>query len=129
MHNTVGYQFAVWFSSTCCSSHLPGRKLIVLIAFAVQNFRSYRDRQEINLLAAPGRELLANTIPLKSVSRLRKERVLRSAVIYGANASGKSNLVLAMNAFLQTVASNLRQPDRKIVPFRLNTTNPQLPTQ
>jgi hypothetical protein len=59
-------------------------------------------------------------------------RLLNSAAIYGANASGKSNLLLAMHAIKTLVvnsASRMQTGDRfPIEPFRLNTESEKNPS-
>ena len=75
----------------------------MLIEFRVANFRSIRDRQALTLVAGPGKELdTANTFE-PGVAGF--ERLLRSAVIYGPNAGGKTNLLLALQS-MQTLVVN-----------------------
>ena len=60
----------------------------MLIEFSVTNFRSIRDRQTFSLVKAKGDELMdSNTI---QTGALNKVSLLRTAVIYGPNAGGKS---------------------------------------
>lgn len=72
----------------------------MLIEFSVKNFRSIKDTQTLSMLASADKELPDNTFPLApsgtSVKRWKNARLLKSAVIYGANASGKSNLLGAL---------------------------------
>jgi AAA15 family ATPase/GTPase len=66
----------------------------MLIEFRVSNFRSLRDEQVFSLIASQDRTQLdthSQATGLKAAPN-----VLRSAVIFGANASGKSNLVKAL---------------------------------
>ena len=65
----------------------------MLVEFRVKNFRSFKDEQVLSLVATKDNGLESNKI-----FTLRKDIpfLLRSAVIYGANASGKSNLLKAM---------------------------------
>jgi len=65
----------------------------VLIEFSVQNFRSFREEQRLSMVASDKHALPESLI---EVPALGKQRLLRTAVIYGPNASGKSNL---FNAF------------------------------
>ena len=64
----------------------------MLIRFSVENFRSFKDRQSLYLNAVKTCKEWndANTAEESGV------RVVRSAVVYGANASGKTNLFIAM---------------------------------
>jgi AAA15 family ATPase/GTPase len=66
----------------------------MLLEFAVENFRSFRDRQEISLLATSDKSLPEN---ISMLDGTKDEPILNSAVIYGPNASGKSNLIIAIS--------------------------------
>ncbi|MCG6211118.1 ATP-binding protein, partial [Vibrio furnissii] len=66
----------------------------MLIQFTVKNYRSIKEEQVFSMVKAKGDELLAsNTFEPSSAA---SEPLLRSAVIYGANAAGKSNLIRAL---------------------------------
>jgi hypothetical protein len=64
----------------------------MLLRFSAQNYRSLRTKQELSLIPSslddPEDGLIAASVP--------GERVLPAVVIYGANASGKSNVIAAM---------------------------------
>ncbi|MGE0076319.1 MAG: ATP/GTP-binding protein [Bacteroidales bacterium] len=60
----------------------------MLIRFTVENFLSFKDRQAFSLL--PGKGTLKHQHKSKQVKGIT---VLKTAVVYGANASGKSNLI------------------------------------
>ena len=66
----------------------------MLVEFRVKNFRSLRDEQVLSLVASKDKTLAdTHTVDtgLKAAPRL-----LRSAVVYGPNASGKSNPIKAL---------------------------------
>ena len=64
----------------------------MLLEFRVRNYRSFSDEQIFSLVASKDGDLLENT----AATAVRSiPRVVRSAVVYGANASGKSNLLRA----------------------------------
>jgi len=63
----------------------------MLLQFAVQNFRSFHERVELNM-----RSCIAVRRPGPSVAVSPELKVLRCSAIYGANASGKSNLIQAL---------------------------------
>ncbi|HMA37265.1 MAG TPA: ATP-binding protein [Chloroflexia bacterium] len=78
----------------------------MLIEFTVGNFRSFHERVTLSMIAASAlrsrdKELDAQTV----VEVPPGVELLRSAAIYGANASGKSNLVNAL-AFMRTFVLN-----------------------
>ncbi|SMN11957.1 hypothetical protein SPBRAN_156 [uncultured Candidatus Thioglobus sp.] len=76
----------------------------MLLEFSVTNFRSIKEKQTLSLLKSKlkddGLEGNYSTITLSTGKTLD---VLNSAVIYGANASGKSNLVLAMQTMFNII--------------------------
>jgi len=59
----------------------------MLIEFRVSNFRSFHEEQVLSLVAGSGDELPGNCMDVAG------NQLLRTAVIYGPNASGKSNLI------------------------------------
>jgi uncharacterized protein len=69
----------------------------MLIEFSVGNYRSFKDVVTFSMLAAPIQHPDEN-IDRNNVFAVTKEiDLLRSAAIYGANASGKSNLIRALS--------------------------------
>jgi len=71
----------------------------MLIEFSIGNFKSYKDISTISLLASSDTTHFKNNVvdyPLQSVQKNRRINTLKSAVLYGANASGKSNLFDAL---------------------------------
>jgi len=67
----------------------------MLIRFSVENFLSFQKEQTLNLTAVSTcKERIED-----NVFSVSGKKLLKSAVIYGANASGKSNLIKAMNFF------------------------------
>ncbi|MCO6487934.1 MAG: ATP-binding protein [Phaeodactylibacter sp.] len=88
----------------------------MLIRFYVENFSSFRNRQSFSMI--PGKGTLKSnhkTTPVKGIS------VLKAAVVFGANASGKSNLIKAINFGKKLVLEDIK-PGQKIdySKFRLN---------
>ena len=65
----------------------------MLLRFSVENYRSFRERAELSMIPSRVRSHAGHVIPPAST---RDIGVLKAAVIYGANASGKSNLIKAM---------------------------------
>lgn len=73
----------------------------MLIDFRVKNFRSIKDDQRLNMVAAPQKEF-ADThtfVPTGSKSL----SLVKTAAIYGANAAGKSNFLKALKAMKEIV--------------------------
>ena len=91
---------------------------IMLLEFSVENFLSFKDRVSLSLDSSASKKLSCNLIEVSE-----KERLLKSAVVYGANASGKSNLVKALFFMRNMVAhSHNFNIDTRIpvTPFRLD---------
>jgi len=87
----------------------------MLIEFKAENFRSIRDEITFSLLASSDRSLDGNLIELEALRK--NDRLLRSAVIYGANASGKSNVLLAMFNLQNLVMTSVKNQDGDLLPF------------
>ncbi len=103
----------------------------MLVEFRVKNFRSLRDEQVLSLVASNDNTLRdTNTLPtgLKSAPSL-----LSSAVVYGANASGKSNLIKALQYMRGVVveSATVIQPGQtySVQPFRLDSDSNSLPSE
>ncbi len=103
----------------------------MLVEFRVKNFRSLRDEQVLSLVASADKTLLdthALDTGLKAAPHL-----LKSAVMYGANASGKSNLIKALQymrgVVLESAALQPGQTFDRLQPFRLDASSASLPTE
>lgn len=64
----------------------------MFIRFGFSNFRSIKDYQEISFAASSISDDCANLISFKTID----EKLLPALAIYGGNATGKSNLLLAL---------------------------------
>lgn len=91
--------------------------------FSFQNFLSFKDRETISFLATKDKHLLDElTVEIKPNIRL-----LRMATIFGANASGKSNLLLAMDTIWRLLyypEFDKRKPIHHFQPFALTKNEP-----
>lgn len=95
------------------------KKSFMLLEFSVSNYLSLKTKTTLNLLATPIKEHIDTNI----FSTGRYE-LLKGAVIYGANASGKSNFIKAMSTMRRLVLQSFEQSsadELDIVPFLLNT--------
>lgn len=82
----------------------------MLLEFSVKNFLSFKEKTTFSMEAAIENENEENII-LKD-----NERILKTTAIYGANASGKTNLIKAFSSAIMMVRlSNSRQPGEKLV--------------
>jgi len=103
----------------------------MLVEFRVKNFRSIKDEQVLSLVASKDKTLEANNTYETNIKAA--PRILRSAVIYGANASGKSNLIKALQYMRAVVgeSATVIQPGQayRVQPFLLNEESAKEPTE
>jgi hypothetical protein len=87
----------------------------MLLEFSVKNFLSVKNKVTLSLYASDeiqGHEE-SNLIPIG------EQAILKTAVIYGANASGKSNLIKAMEFMRQVILTSIKlNPEEPIVPIQ-----------
>lgn len=98
----------------------------MLIEFTVGNFRSFRDPQTLSMIAAPIKSQDPSLDEDAVIQLPDNPTLLSSAAVYGANASGKSNLVQAF-AFMKWFVINSPKETKAtggigVEPFRLHTT-------
>lgn len=98
----------------------------MLLQFTVENFKSIKNPVTLSMVASKDKEHQS------SLFDLSKEKILPSAAIYGANASGKSNVIKALStALIMIRTSNRRQITDKmglIVPFKFDKGTVTKPT-
>lgn len=101
----------------------------MLVQFSVKNFMSFKEKQEFSMEAGIGDENLANIHETEEMS----ERLLKTTALYGANASGKTNLMKAFSAAIMMIRlSNNRQPGEKLMemePFAFDEKNKNEPCE
>jgi len=99
----------------------------MLVEFSVQNYRSFYERATFSMVASSIKEHPTH------VAELSGQRILTTSVFYGANASGKSNLLKAF-AFMKDMVLNSSKDTQageeiKVEPFLLNSRGADEPTQ
>ncbi len=100
---------------------------IMLLEFSVTNFGPFRDKATLSMQATAIKEHPENIIQTDIV----KGGLLTSALIYGANASGKSYILHALSA-LKTAVSDVFEKDYEYAwyePFRLSKNSIGKPTE
>ena len=104
----------------------------MLLQFSIKNFKTFKDKATLSLIASnydkDTREE-ENIYPEVKFGL----RLLKSAVVYGANASGKSNLLDAL-AFMKSFVLNSSKESQKgesikIQPFRLSEETEDEPSE
>ena len=97
----------------------------MLIQFTVGNFLSFNQKRTLSLEAKGISELKTNTFTFNG------DKILRSSVIYGANSSGKSNLIKALGRMREVLLNSVRLNDSDKLdysPFLLSTESENNPT-
>ncbi len=97
----------------------------MLFSFTIGNYRSFSARKTLSLYPAAIKEFPQNLI------RKGGHVVLSSAALYGANSSGKSNLLRGISMMKRIVLESFDQRSVTEIPydpFLLNTANAQQPT-
>lgn len=98
---------------------------VMLIEFSVGNYLSIKDKKTLSLEASSITEHKGNLF------KVAKYNLLRSAVLYGANSSGKSNFLKAMSTMRRIVlrSGKLASTDTlDVIPFLLNTQTTKEPS-
>src|SRR6266496_1180529 len=97
----------------------------MLIEFTVGNFRSFKEQVTFSMVAANlvSKDKILDEENVISVDN--KLRLLRSAAIYGANASGKTNLARGIKFMRSLVLNSARETQLedsiRVERFRLST--------
>lgn len=106
----------------------------MLIEFSAENFKSIRDKVTLSLNASADKKLPKNVakVNLPQIEKKKStQRILKSSIIYGANASGKSNIIKAIDIIKRIILySNKHLQDQKfpIDNFRLDLSYDKKPT-
>ena len=105
----------------------------MLIEFSVTNFRSIQSRQTLSLAKSKLKESKGLDQNTFTPSELPGLGLLRSAAIYGPNAAGKSNLLLALRTMKDIVVKSATEWQRgdevPVSPFRLDPQSAMAPTE
>lgn len=105
----------------------------MLIEFSVGNYRSFNERVTLSMEAADIASQPASLDEQNVFSVTDDLRLLTSAAIYGANASGKSNLIAGLRMMRSLILSSSRetQVGEPIAaePFLLSTETEDLPSE
>ena len=99
----------------------------MLIQFSVKNFMSFKDKVMFSMEAGKEKEHNSNIVKVAS------ENILKTSAIYGANASGKTNLINAFTAAILMIRkSNTRQVGEKLgemIPFAFDEQTKKSPCE
>lgn len=104
----------------------------MIIEFRVQNHRSFRKEQIFSLAASNYDKSLSENLISSELSGLTDTRLIKAAALYGPNAGGKTNLLLALRFLRWLVVDSAtgQKPEAKLPaePFRLDRESLEAPT-
>jgi uncharacterized protein len=96
----------------------------MLVEFSVENVLSYREKTTFSMVATTDKALPNNIAQVAALPKSTKSQALGCvSAIYGANASGKSNLFKALYLFKEIVAksaNNQEGDELAVMPFKLD---------
>jgi uncharacterized protein len=103
----------------------------MLVEFTVRNFRSLRDEQTLSFVASADRS--HQQTHCIGTGLKNPPLLTRAAVIYGANASGKSNLIFALATMRLLVLQSMVMPEpvrvEQFTPFGMDQVSAAAPTR
>lgn len=127
-----GNYFAFNKKTTTFEGNLQKKTIIMLIQISIKNFRTFKDKATLSLIAS---NYDKDTRELDNIHQYDKFnlRILKSAVIYGANASGKSKFIEALEFMKRFVIISSKDSQKfeeiAVEPFKLNTESAKQPTE
>ena len=102
----------------------------MIISFKVRNFKSIKDEQILNLEVENLNDVHSENIAYLDAEK--KTAALRTIAIFGANASGKSNIIAALEALqefvVESTKNELDEPIAQYQPFKLSDDTMNAPT-
>jgi len=106
----------------------------MLIEFSVENYKSIKEKATLNMAASADKKMPGNVCVFelpKVNNKFKKKRILKTAAIYGANASGKSNILKAVEIVQKIIISSNQYQQGQLFPidnFRLDERSMAKPT-
>jgi hypothetical protein len=105
----------------------------MILQFSVSNFRAFRDLQTLNFAASSHDKSLRENCIATDLPGLAGKRWVKGVALYGANASGKTTVIEALEALADMVKTSAKITDPKepipqIEPFALPPAQPEAPT-
>lgn len=98
--------------------------------FSFGNFWSFRDMQTLNMTAAKIKSRNSRLDAVNLIPVEEEPSLLKSKAIYGANASGKSNVIKALATFIRIISESVKNEKilEMVDSFQLSTETMDLPT-
>jgi len=106
---SLALAFFAWVADASVGSFT----LPMLLEFKVSNFRSIREEQILSFIGTADSEELPGNFVQPRLPGMGDSKVLKAIALYGANASGKSNVIAALQFFADFAANSFtgRQPE------------------
>ncbi|MCD5426113.1 MAG: ATP-binding protein [Methanosarcinaceae archaeon] len=86
----------------------------MLIEINIENFRSIKEKTTLSMLAVKDKTFKDNLIDTEV---LKNDSLLKSVAIYGANASGKTNVLMAFSLLKELVINSHSYQKGNLLPF------------
>ncbi|MFI3319453.1 MAG: AAA family ATPase [Rikenellaceae bacterium] len=93
----------------------------------IENFLSFKERQEVSFEATSDKQSEESLVyKITHPQSGSVTRIMRMSFIYGANASGKTNLLLAIKSIFQLLSQHTDRKEERInyVPFAMRSGEP-----
>ena len=102
---------------------------MIIEEFSIGNFRSFKEIQTLKLSAANLKSKDEN-IDIENIFENKGNKFLKSKAIYGANASGKSNIIHALVTFIRIIKFSVKDEDVLFLvdPFQLSSETNEEPS-
>ena len=98
----------------------------MLIRFFVENFLSFKERVEFSMVAGRSRMHPDHVV---QVGKPKDLRLLKTGVVFGANQSGKTNLIKAMSFAQECITTgSIKTEHQRLTPFLLDSASPNKPS-
>lgn len=101
----------------------------MIIEFSFGNFCSFKDINTLHLQSTKTKSKFPR-VDENNIFQTGRYSLLKSKVIYGANASGKTNVTRALISMLEIISHSFKDDEviaKMTEPFRLNLDNKKLP--
>jgi len=107
------------------------KRRFMINKFSFENVLSFKEPQELSMIASAKKERLFDDTQ-NYLENTKDMKTLFTAVLYGANASGKSNLINALRYFGNVIATgnqNLDSVEFVVPNFQLDAEKAKMPAQ
>ncbi len=97
----------------------------MLVQFSVENYKTFSEKATLNMIASNYYKEEDDNIILSTNENL-KYSLVKSVILYGANASGKSKLFDAINFMKKFIINSFTTKAHELIDidiFKLNTNN------